>query len=145
MREAIGGAKIVSNTYSSTKGYGTIEFASEVTAIESKAFNDQDNLTYIALPNSVTSIGDMAFFSCTDLKSVTIGNSMARIGDEAFCFCSALCYVYCYAESAPATGRQVFDNSLIARATLHVPASSIDSYKAEYPWGSFRKIVALTK
>ena len=59
--DVFGGAKIVSNTYSSTKGYGTIEFASEVTAIESKAFMKQSTLTYIAFSNSVTSIGNSAF------------------------------------------------------------------------------------
>ena len=52
----LGGVKIVSNTYSSTKGYGIIKFASKVTAIEPSFFYKKDNLTYIALPNSVTII-----------------------------------------------------------------------------------------
>ena len=143
--DVFGGAKIVSNTYSSTKGYGTIEFASEVTAIESKAFMKQSTLTYIAFSNSVTSIGDRAFYYCPGLKSVTIGNSMARIGDEAFCYCYALCYVYCYAENVPSTWNNAFYGSYPEKATLHVPASSIDSYKAKHPWNQFGKIVALTK
>lgn len=60
--DVFGGAKIVSNTYSSTKGYGTIEFASEVTAIERNAFLDQETLEYMALPNCVTSIEDYTFY-----------------------------------------------------------------------------------
>jgi hypothetical protein len=65
--DVFGGAKIVSNTYSSTKGYGTIEFASEVTAIEREAFKNKTTLTYIVWPNSVTSIGESAFSGCSSL------------------------------------------------------------------------------
>ena len=62
--DVFGGAKILTNTYSSTKGYGTIEFASEVTAIEHNAFNNKKTLQYITIPNSVTSIGENAFKEC---------------------------------------------------------------------------------
>ena len=82
--DVFGGAKIVSNTYSSTKGYGTIEFASEVTAIEYEAFKNQSTLTYIVLPNSVKSIGNDAFYGCDVLTSVTIPNSVTSIGEWAF-------------------------------------------------------------
>ena len=85
-----GDAYIVSITYSSTDGYGTIEFTSEVTAIEICAFNYQRTLTYIAFPNSVTSIGAYAFSNCSGLKSVTIPNSVTSIGDNAFKYCSGL-------------------------------------------------------
>ena len=85
--DVFGGAKIVSNIYSSTKGYGTIEFASEVTAIEANAFSEKKALTYIALPNSVKSIGEYAFRGCSGLTSVTIGNSVKSIGVSAFCNC----------------------------------------------------------
>ena len=88
--DVFGGAKIVSNTYSSTKGYGTIEFASEVTAIESKAFMKQSTLTYIAFSNSVTSIGDEAFRECSALTSVSIPKSVTSIGHSAFEDCSGL-------------------------------------------------------
>ncbi len=87
--DVFGGTKIVSNTYSSTKGYGTIEFASEVTAIV-EAFYQKHTLKYIALPNSVTSIGYDAFYGCSGLTSVTIPNSVKSIGDGAFCGCSGL-------------------------------------------------------
>ena len=279
--DVFGGAKIVSNTYSSTKGYGTIEFASEVTAIEAKAFSGKTTLTYIVLPNSVTSIGNSAFYncsgltsvnipyrvkrieegafhgcsgltsvhisdlaawcnidfeesnpltyahhlcvngeevkdlvipnsvtsigdyafcgysgltsvtignsvksignsafySCDGLTSVTIANSVKSIGDEAFQYCdgltsvtignsvesiggfafkgcSKLYNVYCYAEKVPTASSYpyphyffdyAFDASSVANATLHVPAASIDSYKATEPWSGFGRIVALTE
>ena len=258
--DVFGGAKIVSNTYSSTKGYGTIEFASEVTAIEQAAFKNQSTLTYIVLPNSVTSIGSGAFFNCSGLTSVTIPNSVTSIGDHAFYYCTGLTSVtipnsvtsiggfafhicsgltsvtipnsvtsigrnafsgcsgltsviipnsvtsigdyafcdcsgltsvtipnsvtsighyafsgcsgltsvtignsvksiggaafmdcsglkdvYCYAEKVPSTDSFAFVFLPIQNATLHVPAASIDSYKATEPWSSFGKIVALTE
>ena len=44
----------------------------------------------------------------------------------------------------PSTESYAFDGSYPEYATLHVPAASIDSYKASAPWSSFGKIVALT-
>ena len=93
--DVFGGAKIVSNTYSSTKGYGTIEFASEVTAIESKAFMKQSTLTYIAFSNSVTSIGNSAFEYCSGLTSVQISDITAWCNiDFGDCFSNPLSYAH---------------------------------------------------
>ena len=55
-KDVFGGAKLINNTYSTTNGYGTIEFASEVTAIEKNAFASQTTLSSITLPNSVRSL-----------------------------------------------------------------------------------------
>jgi hypothetical protein len=88
--DVFGGAKIISNTYSTTNGYGTIEFASEVTAIEKNAFKYQDKLSSITLPNSIVSIGDYAFLCCKNLTSISIPNSVTSIGREAFNDCNGL-------------------------------------------------------
>ena len=98
----------------------------------------------LVIPNSVTSIGYAAFRDCSGLASVTIGNSVRSIGEEAFCDCSELLDVYCYAEKVPSTYSNAFNGSYPEYATLHVPAASVDSYWASYPWSSFGKIVALT-
>ena len=96
------------------------------------------------IPNSVTSIGSCAFYNCKSLTSVTIGSGVMSIGKEAFRDCYELLDVYCYAENVPSTYSNAFDGSYPEYATLHVPAASIDSYKASAPWNSFSKIVALT-
>ena len=77
--------------------------------------------------------------------SVTIGNSVKSIGRGAFYQCSKLHDVYCYAEDVPSTSSDAFYGSYPKNATLHVPAASLDSYKATAPWSSFGKIVALTE
>ena len=92
----------------------------------------------------MTSIGNTAFRDCSGLTSVSIPNSVTSIGYWAFYWCSNLQDVYCYAEKVPSTDSNTFRSSPIADATLHVPDASIESYKAEAPWSSFGKIVALT-
>ena len=82
--------------------------------------NIPETVTYNDVTYSVTSIGDYAFDGCDDLTDV-----------------------YCYAENVPSTEYNVFNNSDIRKATLHVPAASIEQYKATAPWSDFGTIVAI--
>ena len=122
--DVFGGTKIVSNTYSSTKGYGTIEFASEVTAIENRAFVEEKTLQYIALPNSVESIGDGAFRSCSGLTSVTIPNSVTSIGDFAFQGCSGLTSII-IPNSVTSIGESTFYRCGLTSVTIPNSVTSI--------------------
>ena len=115
-----------------------------VTTIGSAAFWNCTSLTSITIPNSVTSIGNLAFQKCTSLTSITIGSGVRSIGRKAFALCPEVKDVYCYAEEVPTTESNIFDGSYIEYATLHVPAESIDAYKAAEPWKNFKEIVALT-
>ena len=51
--------------------------------------------------------------------------------------------VYCYAENVPSTTSDAFQDSYIEYATLHVPAASVNAYKAAEPWKNFKQIVAI--
>ena len=122
----------------------SVTIPNSVTSIGDCAFEDCSGLTSVTIGNSVKSIGDWAFGNCYGLTSVTIPNSVTSIGSEAFRDCSELLDVYCYAEKVPSTESDAFDGSYPENATLHVPAASVDSYRATAPWSSFGKIVALT-
>ena len=114
-----------------------------VASIGIGAFCCCSNLTSVIIPNSVTSIGNSVFDYCSSLTSVTIPNSVTSIGEYAFYRCSKVEDIYCYAENVPNTSKNAFYDSSIASATLHVPASSINSYKTTSPWSGFGAVVAI--
>ena len=127
-------------------GMTQITIPKSVMVIESGAFVACFGLTSVTIPNSVKEIKHQTFASCSALSSVIIPNSVTGIGYWAFQDCRSLRDVYCHAKIVPTAYRSdVFEFSPIADATLHVPAASVDSYKATAPWSGFGKIVALTE
>ena len=87
------------------------------------------------------SIGKKAFLNCSSLSSIIIPNSVSNIGSEAFALCKKIEDVYCYAENIPwIISDDIFKDSYIEYATLHVPASVIDIYKSTEPWSRFGTI-----
>jgi hypothetical protein len=121
-----------------------VTIPSTVTSIGESAFNNCTGLTSVTIPSSVTTIGSKAFYGCTGITSVTIPSSVTAIGDGAFAGCTELTDVYCYAEMAPGTGSDVFEDSPISNSTLHVPASAIDAYRTTEPWSGFGSIVPIS-
>ena len=107
------------------------------------AFSGCTSLTTIIIPNSVTSIGNQAFLGCDNLKIIKIGSGVRSIGSYAFMNCSKLTDIYCYAVNVPNINTDVFKNSYIEYATLHVSAESVDAYKAANTWKNFKSIVEI--
>ena len=147
-------------------GLQSITIPNSVTIIRDYAFSGCSSLTSIIIPNTVTSIGEGAFYKCLSLTSVTIPNSVTSIGREAFYGCSGLISVtipnsvkeisylafsecpklenvYCYAESFSDISDNIFKDSYIEDATLHVPSSAISYYQTTLPWSKFGTIKAL--
>lgn len=121
-----------------------VDIPHSVTTIGDYAFTNCTSLTSVIIPNSVTSIGVYAFGFCMSMTTVVIPGSVTSIGATAFGFCE-LTNVYCYAEEVLDTfDSTLFDYSYIEKATLHVPASSIDDYESTAPWSGFQYIVPLT-
>ena len=115
----------------------------DVMSIGNYAFLDNYNLTSVIISNGVVKIGEGAFEHCIGLTSITIPNSITSIEERAFNDCFHLTDMYCYAEEVPELGYNVFYNSN-GYATLHVPAGSLETYKAAGQWKDFKSIVALT-
>ena len=77
------------------------------------------------------------------MTSVTIPNSVTSIFDEVFAKCSNLENVYCYAEKISYIGDDIFKDSYIEYATLHVPSSALSYYQTTSPWSGFGTIKSL--
>ena len=121
----------------------SITIPNTVTSIGEGAFYKCLSLTSVTIPNSVTSIGREAFYGCSGLISVTIPNSVKEISYLAFSECPKLENVYCYAESFSDISDNIFKDSYIEDATLHVPSSAISYYQTTKPWSDFGTIKAL--
>ena len=155
---------IAGGAFNGCSGLTSVTIPNSVTSIGTQAFYKCSGLTAINIPNSVTSIGGNAFAYCYGLTSVTIPNSVTSIANGAFENCSGLtsliipnsvtsinraafhdCYrltsVTCEATSVPATESDAFSN--VSSATLYVPASALEDYKATAPWSGFGTIKAI--
>ena len=97
----------------------------------------------VTIPNSVERIDQNAFFDCPNLTTVIIGNGVKDISFNAFFFCTELRHVYCYATTPPNIPRGGAFNSIVRATTLHVPAASIEAYKANESWNRFKSIMAI--
>ena len=130
---------IENEAFGGCSGLTSITIPNSVTSIGDWAFRDCTGLTTVTIPNSVTSIGFEAFAYCYDLTTVIIGNGVTSIGDWAFRDCYVLTDLYCYAEKVPTTRSlsELFRGTPVYTATLHVPAASIDAYKAADQWKEF--------
>lgn len=95
------------------------------------------------IPKSVTSIEEGAFESCGSLTAITIPESVTSIGECSFADCENLRDVVCLAEQVPTTPVNAFEDTPISEATLHVPAASIEAYRAAKPWSLFENIVPI--
>ena len=102
-----------------------------IESIAGGAFSDCIGLTSVTIPNSVTSIGDYAFYNCSGLTSVTIPNRVTSIGYRAFYNCSGLTSVTIEAETPPALGLSVFNNT--NDCPIYVPCGTIDAYTSAWP------------
>ena len=136
-------------------GLTSITIPNSVTLIDFLAFSSCSGLTSVVIPNSVTTICPYAFSGCKSLTSISIGSGLTEICGHAFENSSELLDVYCYAENVPRIagfndGNDEDDEkyhlfSTLGNATLHVPAGSVEAYKASRYWNlNFKEIVGFT-
>ena len=107
------------------------------------------SLKTVIINEGVVSLGRDNFSCCENLSSVVLPQSIITLDVGTFCWCKSLKNFYCYAENVPETIEstiygKAFRDTPIDKATLHVPASSVEAYKQTAPWSGFGKIVALT-
>lgn len=134
--------------FRSCKGITNVLIPSSVTYIGNEAFQYCTNLTEIIIPNSVNRIGNNAFWGCCSLKSITIERTESlSLGSCTFGNCSSLSDVYCFAnipyDTLNTAKLEIFRETPIEKATLHVPAQAIEIYKNTEPWCGFGTFAGL--
>lgn len=68
----------------------SVNIPNGVTTIGARAFEDCHSLTNVNIPDKVINIGFQAFSYCYNLKTLTIPNSKAKIEGQAFYGCTSL-------------------------------------------------------
>lgn len=134
---------IYESTFGHCSGLTSIIIPNSVTSIGQNAFYFCSNLKSIVIPNGVKNIGHWTFYNCSKLEVVSIPESVTSINNEAFSKCNELSDVYCYSKNVPSTTDDIFADSYIEYATLHVPESSLNSYKTISPWSGFGTILPI--
>lgn len=126
--------------------YGQIKnlsIANGVTGIGNYAFNGCSALSTIEIPNSVTSLGYNMFEYCTSLTSITLPSGISTISGYMFSNCTNLKTVTCRATSVPTANVNTFYMMTLSDATLYVPASAVNAYKAANYWKDFGTILSI--
>jgi TonB family protein len=129
------------NAFASCGLLGSVIIPRGVVRIGDNAFSSCHSLSSIIIPEGVKSIGSNAFYNCRFIESIVLPNGLETIDFSAFAFCPNLEEVYCYAENIPSAKPNAFDGSNLKHAVLHVPDSSIDSYKTVSPWSKFSNMM----
>lgn len=128
-----------------------IAISGNIEKINVSSFEKCNSLKMIQIPTGVKEIDNYAFRDCQKLEKIYIAESVERIGAGAFGNCENISDVYCYATNPPVPNTMLYNvisnyfwQSYIDYSVLHVPETSIDSYKNSFTWSDFGKIVALT-
>lgn len=82
--------RIADDAFNGQELLTTVTLPESILTIGQGAFSGCKRIISIKIPNSVTSVGELAFSACSGLVGVVIGNSMDSIPSKAFQGCSSL-------------------------------------------------------
>lgn len=103
------------------------------------SFQGCKRLTKIHLPFNISTISDLAFQGCDSLREVTLPDSLRIIYPQAFYGCFALRRINLRCPYPPLTYHEgTFENHSFNTATIVVPFGSVDNYRNDKTFSSFR-------
>lgn len=102
------------------------------------------NFRRVILGRGLKRIEDRTFDN-SKMNELFIPDTVKEIGTEAFIsYKNNLKIITCMASNPPRLEEKVFSDETFLSATLKVPASALDAYKADAQWGKFKKIEAVS-
>lgn len=120
----------------------TVTLPSTLVVLGDQAFANCINLQSLTLPEGCTTLGS-ALFGCSGITELTLPSTFTTISSSsAFYSTGKLAKITCYA-TVPPTYPAAFIFDDLTAATLYVPASSVEAYKASEGWGKITNIVGL--
>lgn len=108
-----------------------------VVSIGHHAFYGCSGLTSVSLAEGVAAVGSSAFRLCSGLATLTLPSTLQSLDGMAFAGCTSLTDVWMAAANPPQTGSNIFFESPLGDAVLHVPCSSLEAYNEQVPWSDF--------
>jgi hypothetical protein len=149
---------IQSNTFNGCKNLKEVFLSNSITTIEREAFSNCSSLESIHLCGNITSVEYMSFYNCKKLKTIVLGKKLKRLGEKidgrypygmTFANCQELADVYIYADKSnnlpTCITQDIFNDSYINYATLHVASINYELYQAKEPWKEFGTITTVPK
>lgn len=127
----------------------TTTYPASITAVGRSALVFHKEISVIDLPENITIIGFNSLTNACNVTTVRLRGQITYIGAYAFNYYDKLKDFYIYAKEVPAIQENVFIdadysyNPDLSTMTLHVPAESVDAYKAANVWKNFGNIVAI--
>lgn len=109
--------KYISSAFEGNQTITRVSIPDTVTGLGYSAFKMCRNLTEVTIPDSVTSIGSSAFSECTNLKEVVIPDSVTCIEEWTFNECTNLSNVS-IPDSVTYIGQRAFYDTNLAEITI---------------------------
>ena len=120
----------------------TIEDGTEELSINNNFLNSPLGEVYLGR-NIDYPEGKSPFSMLEPLKQLKIGKDVSSINEGAFAGCQNLKDVVSYAVNVPTTGQNVFTESYLSDATLHVLDQAYKDYSKSYPWYLFKNFMLI--
>lgn len=104
--------EIATGAFQDNDTLNSVVIPDNVRIIGAAAFRNCFGLSSVTLPEMLTLIDESAFAHCTGLKSIVIPAEVTDIRDTAFYDCSALIYAYFLGDAPDRVGSAIFDGAL---------------------------------
>ena len=122
---------IKSNAFKGNKKITKVTIGKNVETIGKNAFSGCTKLKTVSMGANVKTISDKVFYNCTALTRITIPSSVKKIGKSAFYGCKKLKIITI--KTTKLNKKNVGSNAfkgIYAKATIKVPKSKLNTYKA---------------